>query len=110
MRGSQLPPGSRARYKAGDQEVEEMRARAVWSRIRYFTPQQRFRAAQETRSLRTLGVFRNILAEACDATRTEPNLAEEWATFSIQLLEMLPSRELPAEARREKFGEAYTVL
>lgn len=90
--------------------VEEMRARSAWSRIRYFTPHQRLKAARETRSLRTVVVAQIALTEAFAATRSEPKLAEEWAAFGIQLLELIPSRELAAQQRRERLGDAYTTL
>jgi tetratricopeptide (TPR) repeat protein len=87
-----------------------MRARAAWSRIRYFTPHQRFKAARETRSLRTAEVARVVLIEAFSATRNEPKQAEEWASFGIQLLEILSTREVAGDQRRERLGEAYTIL
>jgi tetratricopeptide (TPR) repeat protein len=90
--------------------IEDLRARAAWSRIRFFTPQQRFTAAREVRALRNPEVTRIILAEAGEATRNEPRLAEEWTRFSIQLLDMVSERLLSADQRRELLGKAHTHL
>jgi tetratricopeptide (TPR) repeat protein len=87
-----------------------MRARAVWSRLRYFTPQKRITAAREVRALRMPEVARIVLNEADEATRNEPRLAEEWARFAIQLLDIIPERLLRAEERLELLGQTYTCL
>ena len=104
------PRGPHHRQNSGDQQLEEMRARAVWCRLRYFTPQKRITAAREVRALRMPEVVRVVLAEADEATRNEPRLAEEWTRFAIELLEMVPKRLLTAEQKIESLGEAYTCL
>lgn len=87
-----------------------MRARAVWSRLRYFTPQQRLKAARETRSLRKPEVALVVLAEAGEVTRNEPKLAEEWVGFGIQLLDLIPERLLATDRRNELRGAAFSHL
>ena len=109
MRGHR-PREPRDSHKPMAQPVEEMRARAAWSRIRYFTPHQRLKAARETRSLRTLIVAQIVLAEAYTATRSEPKMAEEWAVFGTQLLELIPTWELAGQQRRERLGVGYTAI
>lgn len=108
MYGELLP--GQAEQELQQQTIEAMRARAAWSRIRYFTPQQRLRAARETRSLRRMEVVRVVLGEAFGASRNEPNLAREWSEFAIQLIGHLPSREMAPREREEQLGGAYTVL
>jgi len=105
-----LLPSQHAGHDPVAQRIEELRARAAWSRIRYFTPRRRLQAARETRSLRTDKVAGVVLSEAFAITRSEPGLAAEWATFGIQLVELLPTKELADPQRCARLGEAYTVL
>ncbi len=105
-----LPACAREYPETFTQEVEQARARAAWSRLRYLTPHQRFKAARETRALRTPAVFRVALADASAATGGEAKLAEEWATFAVDLLELLPAGSLSAEQRKEHRGEGFGVL
>jgi tetratricopeptide (TPR) repeat protein len=103
-------PNQRAGRNPAAQRVEEFRARAAWSRIRYFTPHQRLKAARETRALRSNKVVGVVLSEAFEITRNEPGLAGEWATFGIELVALLPTKELADQQRIARLGEAYTVL
>lgn len=105
-----LLPSLRAGHDLVAQRIEELRARAAWSRIRFFTPQQRLKAARETRSLRTNKVLGVVLSEAFEISRNEPGLAGEWATFGIQLVELLPTKELAGQERSGRLGAAYSVL